>query len=172
MNEIKYPTTKRDSPLRHVFKIFRQIEPVEILFIKLLVVYLHCTWTVNLFLARWRLLLINVISYSPLSDLFNARIVISARVALMFSWMRPWKTLSGTVALRFMSCLSTMVRVAVVPMNSKVTSSNNPSRLYCHTKVMLLPSNTLNGSGGFSVNVGANSTKRNKKLCPQHRSFN
>ena len=58
-----------------------------------------------------------------------------------------------------------------MPINSKITSSNNPSRLYCHTKVMLLPSNTLNGSGGFFVNVGANSTKQNKKLCTRHRSF-
>ena len=51
-----------------------------------------------------------------------------------------------------------MVRVAVVPMNSKATSSNDPSKLYCHTKVMLLPSRTEKGSGGVAVNVGANST--------------
>ena len=91
MNEIKFPTTKQDSPLPNDFKIFQQIEPVEIIFMKLLVVYLRCTWTVTLFLARWRLLLSNVILYSPLSDLCNAKIVISARVALMFSWMRPFK---------------------------------------------------------------------------------
>ena len=51
-----------------------------------------------------------------------------------------------------------MVRMAVVPMNSKITSSNDPSKLYCHTKVMLLPSRTEKGSRGVAVNVGVNST--------------
>ena len=43
MNETKYPTTKRDSPLRNDFKTFQQMEPVERIFTKLLVVNLHCT---------------------------------------------------------------------------------------------------------------------------------
>ena len=33
MNVMKYPTTKRDSPLRDNFKNFQQTEPVEILLI-------------------------------------------------------------------------------------------------------------------------------------------
>ena len=61
------------------------MEPVEIIFMKLLVVYLHCTWTVTWSLADWILLLYNSISYIALSDRCNAKIVISARVALMFS---------------------------------------------------------------------------------------
>ena len=48
-------------------------------------------------------------------------------------------------------------------MNRNTTSSNDPPRLYCHTKVMLLPSKTENGFGGFAVNNGSDSTKRNKK---------
>ena len=59
-------------------------------FLQQLVVYLQCTWTVTLLLARWRAPLITSISYSPLSDLCNAKIAISVCVALMFSWMRPW----------------------------------------------------------------------------------
>ena len=56
MNEMKYSKKKRDLPLRNDFKIFQQIEPVEIIFMKLLVVYLHCTWTVILSLAGSKLL--------------------------------------------------------------------------------------------------------------------
>ena len=48
-------------------------------------------------------------------------------------------------------------------MNRKTTLSNFPLKLYCHTKVILLPSKTLNGSGGVAVNLGTNSTKQNKK---------
>ena len=90
INEMKYLTTKRDSPLRNDFKIFQQMEPIEIIFMKLLVIYLHCTWTVTLSLVVWKFLLVKSISYPPLSFLCNAKIVISARVVLMFSWMRPW----------------------------------------------------------------------------------
>ena len=90
INEMKYPTTKRDSPLQNDFKIFQQMEPVERIFMKLLVVYLHCTWTVTLSLVDWKFLLVKSISYPPLSFLCNAKIVISARVVLMFSWMRLW----------------------------------------------------------------------------------
>ena len=90
INEMKYLTTKRDSPLRNDFKIFQQMEPIEIIFMKLLVIYLHCTWTVTLSLVVWKFLLVKSISYPPLSFLCNAKIVISARVVLMFSWMRLW----------------------------------------------------------------------------------
>ena len=90
INEMKYPTTKRNSPLQNDFKIFQQMEPVERISMKLLVVYLHCTWTVTLSLVVWKFLLVKTISYPPLSFLCNAKIVISARVILMFSWMRPW----------------------------------------------------------------------------------
>ena len=90
IKEMKYPIKKRDSPLRNDFKIFQQMEPVEITFMKLLVVYLHCTWTVTLSLVDWNFLLVKSISYPPLSFLCNAKIVISARVVLMFSWMRLW----------------------------------------------------------------------------------
>ena len=152
---------KWDSPLRNDFKIFQQIEPVEIIFVKPLVVYLHCTWTSTPFVARWRLTLINLISNFPLSDRRNAKIVISARVALMFSWMRPWKTLSRTTASLFKSCLSKMVTAVELTTNWNSTPSNDPLKLYCHTKVMLLPSKTYNRSGGFAVNVGCNSTKQN-----------
>ena len=85
MNEMKYSKKKRDLPSRNDFKIFQQIAPVEIIFMKLLVVYLHCTWTVILSLAGSKLLSVTSISYSPLSDLCNAKIVMSDRVALMFS---------------------------------------------------------------------------------------
>ena len=43
INEMKYSKKKRDLPSRNDFKIFQQIAPVEIIFMKLLVVYLHCT---------------------------------------------------------------------------------------------------------------------------------
>ena len=33
MNEMKYPTTKRDSPLKNNFKNFQQTKRVEILFL-------------------------------------------------------------------------------------------------------------------------------------------
>ena len=82
---MKHPTTKRDSPLRNVSKIFQQIEPVEIIFMKLFLVYLHCTLTVTLLLADLNLLLNNSISYVALSDRCNAKIVISALVVLIFS---------------------------------------------------------------------------------------
>ena len=72
------------------FQIFQQMEPVERIFMKLLVVYLHCTWTVTLSLVDWKFLLVKSISYPPLSFLCNAKIAISARVVLMFSWMRLW----------------------------------------------------------------------------------
>ena len=72
------------------FQIFQQMEPVERIFMKLLVVYLHCTWTVTLPLVDWKFLLVKSISYPPLSFLCNAKIAISARVVLMFSWMRLW----------------------------------------------------------------------------------
>ena len=58
--------------------------------------------------------------------------------------------------------LYTMVREEELLMNRKTTLWNVPSRLYCHTKVILLPSKTSNGSGGFAVNDGLNSTKRKK----------
>ena len=54
-----------------------------------------------------------------------------------------------------------MVRVVELLMNIKITSSNDPSRSYCHTRVMLLPSRTWKGSGGIVVNVGTNSMKEN-----------
>ena len=72
------------------FQIFQQMEAVERIFMKLLVVYLHCTWTVTLPLVDWKFLLVKSISYPPLSFLCNAKIAISARVVLMFSWMRLW----------------------------------------------------------------------------------
>ena len=49
-------------------------------------------------------------------------------------------------------------------MNRKKTLSNVPSKLYCQTKVILLPSKTENGFGGVAVNVGFNSTKQNNKI--------
>ena len=52
-----------------------------------------------------------------------------------------------------------MMRVVELLMKLKMTSLNDPSRSYCHTRVMLLPSRTRNGSGGLAVNVGATSTK-------------
>ena len=55
-----------------------------------------------------------------------------------------------------------MTRVAELPENCKTTLSNAPLRLYCHTKVILLPSKTLSVSGGVAVNDGFDSTKRNK----------
>ena len=78
---MKYLTTKRDSPSRNDFNIFQQVETVEITFMKLLVVYLHCTRTFTLSLVVSKLLLVMSISYSPLSNRCNANIVISARVA-------------------------------------------------------------------------------------------
>ena len=50
---------------------------------KLLVVYLHCTWTFTLSLVVSKLLLVMSISYSPLSNRCNANIVIS-EVYVMF----------------------------------------------------------------------------------------
>ena len=47
-------------------------------------------------------------------------------------------------------------------MNREETLSNVPLRLYCHTKVILSPSKTWNGSGGVVVNDGLDSTKSNK----------
>ena len=81
---MKYPTTKQDSPLRIDFKIYQQIESIEIMFMKRLVVYLHCTWTVTLSLAGLKVLSVKSTLYPPLSDRCNAKIVISARVALFF----------------------------------------------------------------------------------------
>ena len=46
--------------------------------------------------------------------------------------------------------------------NRKTSRSNVPPRLYCHTKVILLPSKTKNGSGGVALNDGLDSTKSNK----------
>ena len=34
INEMKYPTTKRDSPLPNDFKFFQKMEPVDIIFMK------------------------------------------------------------------------------------------------------------------------------------------
>ena len=55
--------------------------------------------------------------------------------------------------------------VAVLPMNRKITSLNVPPGLYCHTKVMLLPSKTESGSGGFVENVGAKRNKEVRAVC-------
>ena len=61
-----------------------------------------------------------------------------------------------------MSLLITMVREGELLTNRKTTLSNVPLRLYCHTKVILLPSKTYNEFGGVAVNDGLDSTKRNK----------
>ena len=55
-----------------------------------------------------------------------------------------------------------MVRAGELLTNRKRTLSNVPLRLYCHTKVILLPSKTSNEFGGVAVNDGLDSTKRNK----------
>ena len=53
-------------------------------------------------------------------------------------------------------------------MNRKITSLNVPPGLYCHTKVMLLPSKTESGSGGFVENVGAKRNKEVRAVCAFH----
>ena len=63
-----------------------------------------------------------------------------------------------------MPVLITMVRAGELLANRKRTLSNVPLRLYCHTKVILLPSKTENGSGGVAVNLGNNSTKKKQKI--------
>ena len=58
-----------------------------------------------------------------------------------------------------------MVRAGELLTNRKRTLSNVPLRLYRHTKVILLPSKTENGSGGVAVNLGNNSTKKKKNYA-------
>ena len=66
--------------------------------------------------------------------------------------------------LLFRPALIKMVMEEELLMNRKKTLSNVPSELYCHTKVILLPSSIGNGFEGVTVNVGFNSTKQNKKM--------
>ena len=66
--------------------------------------------------------------------------------------------------LRFMPRLTKMVTEEEPLMNRKKTLSNVPTKLYCHTKVILSPSKTEDGFGGVTVNVGFNSTKQNNKI--------
>ena len=75
MNEIKYPTTKQDSTDRN------SNDNIHETFSGLLTLYLNSRFV----MARSKLRLITSISYSPLSDLCNSKIVISDRVVLMLS---------------------------------------------------------------------------------------